>query len=128
MTADQDVDDAINGVQADGSFRPWAWVKVRARTVFGNLASNQPFTRVINGNNVAATPSELDHDIGTSEQISWRYIASDGNVWDLKDFMLLLIEDFIAKTDAATIAALKAKAAVLRPWPANYAGAPSFEK
>lgn len=130
MSADQDVEAALNGVQADGSFRPWAWVRVRARTVFGNLAKNAynlPFTRTINGSQVAATPSALDHLIGTSEQTSWVYVASDGHVYNLKDFAILLIEDFLETTDAAKVAELKAKASTLRPWPADYP-APAFER
>lgn len=122
MSADQDVLNEINGVQANGSPRPWAWVRVRARTVLGNLMKNKPFTRVIDGKTVAASPSQLDHDIGTSEQISWRYVASNGMVFDLKDFVLLQIEHFIATTDVATLQDYVDKAGQLRPYPANFPG------
>ena len=123
MSADQDVSNAINGVQTDGSYRPWAFVKVRARTVLGNLKS-VPFSRVLGGNRVAATPSALDHIIGASEQTSWRYVASDGQVWDLKDLAIVLVEQLIADPKVGDY---RTKAGVLRPWPANYPGKPDFE-
>lgn len=125
MPADVDVNDALNGIQ-NGAPRPWAYVKVRARTVLGNLKS-VPFSRVINGKQVAATTSAYDHLIGTAEQTSWRYVASDGNVWDLKDFLITQIELLIASTDAAKINEARTRAGVLRPWPQGYAGAPPFE-
>lgn len=126
MPADIDVKNQIDGVNGDGSPRPWAWVRVRARTVLGNLKS-KPFDRTINGNKVASTPSALDHIIGASEQTSWRYVASDGNVYDLKDFVIVAIEKMIAETPAADLAAYRAKASQLRAWPAGYAGKPDFE-
>jgi hypothetical protein len=122
MSTDQDVLSGINGVQVDGSPRPWAWVRVRARTVFGNLMRNKPFTRVIDGHTVAASTSELDHDVGTSEQVSWRYVASNGMVFDLKDFVLLQIEHFIATIDPPTLQAYIDNASQLRPYPANFSG------
>src|SRR5919197_3679631 len=122
MPADQDVLNGINGTQVDGSPRPWAWVRVRARTVFGNLRKNKPFTREINGRTIASSTSQLDHDIGTSEQISWRYVASNGVVFDLKDFMLLQIEHFIATVDDATLHDYIAKASQLRDYPDGFAG------
>lgn len=127
MAADQDVSNALNGVQQDGSSRPWAFVKVRARTVLGNLKAI-PFWRQLGSNRVAVTPSAFDHLIGTAEQIAWRYVASDGNVWDLHDFLITLIEKTIAETDAAKLTDARNKAAVLRPWPPGYAGAPDFER
>jgi len=127
-TPDVDVENTLLGVNDDGSFRPWAWVHVRARTVFGNLAKNAPFFRNINGKPVASTPAFADHIIGTSEQTSWRYIASDGHVYDMKDFMLLLIENFLETAGPTKVAELQAKASQLRPWPANYAGAPDYER
>lgn len=124
MSADQDVSSGINGTQGDGSPRPWAWVRVRARTVLGNL-KNKPFTRQVGNVQVASTTSALDHIIGASEQTSWRYIASDGNVWDLKDLAIVLIEKLIAEDTA--LADHRSKAAQLRAWPAGYAGKPDFE-
>lgn len=126
MPADIDVKNQIDGVQGDGSPRPWAWVRVRARTVLGNLKS-VPFSRNINGKPVASTTSALDHIIGASEQTSWRYIASDGNVWDLKDYVIVSIEKLIAETDPAKLADYRSKASQLRAWPAGYAGKPDFE-
>lgn len=124
---DVDVDNALNGVQEGGGFRPWAWVHVRARTVFGNLSKNVPFSRNTPGP-VASTPSALDHIIGASEQTSWRYIASDGNVYDLKDFLLLLIEEFLEQAGPDRVAALKQRASQLRPWPSTYPGAAPYER
>lgn len=130
MTADQDVDQMLNGLQADGTFRPWAFVKVRARTVLGNLKA-VPFSRQLGLNMVAATPSAVDHLIGTAEQVSWRYVASDGNVWDLKDYHLVQIELMLAGVTGAPtpteIAAARIAASQLRPWPVGYAGKPTFE-
>lgn len=126
MAADQDVQAGLDGVQGDGSPRPWAFVKVRARTVLGNLKA-KPFVRDIAGKPVAATTSALDHLIGTAEQTSWRYVASDGAVWDLKDLAIVQIELLIAATDPKVLADAKARAAALRQWPAGYAGKPDFE-
>lgn len=126
-TPDVDVDNALNGVREDGGFRPWAWAHVRARTVFGSLSKNVPFSRNVPGP-VASTPSALDHIVGASEQTSWRYVASDGNVYDLKDFMLLLIENFLETTDHDKVAKIKQKASQLRAWPATYPGAAPYEQ
>lgn len=122
MPADQDVLDGISGMQTDGNPRPWAWVRVRARTVFGDVQKKKPFTRMINGKNVAATTSQLDHDIGTSEQVSWRYVASNGMVFDLKDFMLLQIEHFIETTNPAMLQAFVDRAGELRAYPVGFSG------
>lgn len=126
MAADVDVANGLNGVQGDGSPRPWAFVKVRARTVLGNLRA-KPFARQVGGNQVASTTSALDHLIGTAEQTSWRYVASDGAVWDLKDLAIVQIELLIATTDPEVLADAKARASQLRAWPAGYAGKPDFE-
>jgi hypothetical protein len=125
MAADLDVKAGLDGVQGDGSPRPWAFVKVRARTVLGNLRA-KPFVRDIAGKPVAATTSALDHLIGTAEQTSWRYVASDGNVYDLKDVAIVALELMIA-ADPVKLADARTRAAVLRPWPAGYAGKPDFE-
>jgi len=127
-TPDVDVDNALNGVQVDGSFRPWAWVHVRARTVFGSLSKQIPFWREINGQKVASTPSTLDQIIGTAEQTAWRYVASDGNVYDLKDTVLLLLESLLETAGPVKVAELQAKASTLRAWPASYPGAAPFER
>jgi hypothetical protein len=128
MPADIDVFLGENGLQADGSPRPWALVKVRARTVFGNLAKKKPFVRRLGMVDVATTPSQYDHDIGTAEVTAWRYVASDGVVYDHKDALLVLLEDLIERQGVAGMQALIAKAKVLRPWPPDYEGAPDFER
>lgn len=125
-SADIEVNNALNGVQEDGTGRPWAYVHVRARTVYGNL-KQKPFTWSINNATVATTPSALDHLIGTAEQVAWRYVASDKAVYDLKDFMLLQLEYFLENIDPAKLAALKATASTLRPWPVGYPGTPDCE-
>lgn len=84
---------------------------------------NVPFSR----NNSPATPSEYDAIVGASEQVSSRYIASDGNVWDLHDWLRVQIELTIAETDPAKLKAARDAASVLRPWPANFPGTPPFE-
>jgi hypothetical protein len=130
MAADQDVLNGLNGLQADGTPRPWAWVRGRARTVLTDLmgANRKPFCRTLaNGTQVAATPSQLDHDVLTAEQVGWRYIDSNGTVWDFKDFMIVLIEKVVAETDAATLARYRQAASVLRPWPPGFAAKPDFE-
>jgi hypothetical protein len=130
MPADQDVLNGLNGIQADGSPRPWAWVRGRARTVLGDLmgANRKPFSRVLaNGTPVAATPSQLDHDVVTAEQVAWRYIDSKGTVWDFKDFMIVLIEKMVAETDPAELEKYRQAAATLRPWPQGFPAKPDFE-
>jgi len=127
MSADFDVLNAMNGTLADGAPRPWAWVRCRARTVLGDVLKKKPFSRKIDGNNVAATTSELDHVICTAEQVSWRYVASDATVWDLKDFMITLIEEMIEDRGTDQVAALRAKASHLRPYPEDFIGKGDFE-
>lgn len=121
-----DVFNASNGIQDNGSPRPWAFVRVRARTVLGDVLKKPPFNRLINGKPVAATTSQYDHDIGTAEQTSWRYIDSQGTVWDLKDWMITFIELMVASQPQAVADARK-RAAVLRPWPTGFPGKPDFE-
>lgn len=124
MPADIDVSNAINGVQQDGSPRPWAWVHIRARTILGYASQKRvAFTR----GNTPATPSALDHLIGTAEQVATRYVASDGNVWDLHDFLRVSVEKLIAETDPAKLKAYRDAAATFRAWPSGYAAKPSFE-
>lgn len=128
MAADVDVFQGLNGVQGDGSPRPWAWVHVRARTVLGYASKRVPFSRDLGGGRkTPSTPSALDHIIGTAEQVAPRYVASDGNVWDLHDYLRVSVEKLIADTDPAKLADLRAKAGVLRAWPAGFAGKPDFE-
>lgn len=123
MPADIDVNNAINGTQPDGSPRPWAWVHVRARTILGYAAKRVPFSR----GNTPASPSALDHLIGTAEQVATRYVGSDGNVWDLHDYLRVSVEKLIAETDPAKLAEYRSKAAQLRAWPTGWPGKPSFE-
>lgn len=123
MPADVDVFNGINGVQGDGSPRPWAWVHVRARTILGYAAKKVPFSR----GTTPATPSALDHIIGTAEQVATRYIASDGNVWDLHDYLRVSVEKLIAETDPEKLSEYRASAAKLRAWPQGWPGKPSFE-
>jgi hypothetical protein len=129
MGYDQDVANALDGVQPDGRTpRPWAWVRVRARKVIGDVVKKQPFVRDLGNGKVAATPSALDAVTGTAEQVAWRYVDSAGNLWDLGDFALFSIERAIEDLGPAKVAALRAKASTLRPWPTGAAGAPDFER
>lgn len=129
MGYDADVLNAMNGVQEDGRTpRGWAWVRVRARKVIGDVVKKQPFTRDLGSGRVAATPSELDQVIGTAEQIAWRYVDSAGNLWDFGDYMLYSIERDLDQLGAKKVADLRAKARVLRDWPADAEGAPDFER
>lgn len=126
MSADQDVWNASNGVDPNGAALPWRWVRVRARTVFGNLAKLKPFSWP--NPQFAGTTSEYDALTGASEATSWRYVASDGVLYDHKDTMLILLEDLIERRGAVGMQALIAKAKVLRPWPSDYPGTPDFER
>lgn len=127
MPADVDVDDGINGV-VNGAPRPWAWVRGRARKVVGDVVKKTPFTRDVgNGQQVAATTSNLDHGILTAEQVAWRYVDQFGVVWDLGDFMLVLIEQLNDTLGQAGVAKLRATSGTLRPWPVGFPGKPTFE-
>jgi hypothetical protein len=61
------------------------------------------------------------------EQVASRYVASDGNVWDLHDWLRVEVELMIATVPADQLAAARKAAGVLRPWPAGYPGTPPFE-
>jgi hypothetical protein len=128
MPADEDVFLASNGIHKDGTPREWAWVRVRARKVLGDVLKKVPFSRQVAGKKIAATPSQYDHDIGTAEQVAWRYIDSTGTVWDLSDFMLVSIERMQDELGPAKVNELRARAGKLRPWPSGFAGAPEFER
>jgi len=123
MAADEEVFQAISGIQRDGAPRPWAWVHVRARTILGYAARKVPFHR----DRTPATPSLLDHAIGTAEQVATRYVASDGNVWDLHDFLRVMIEKFIDETPPDKRDEYRRMASQLRPWPEGWPGRPPFE-
>jgi hypothetical protein len=133
MSAGQDLVDAGNGTPPGGPGWPWRWVKVRARTVFGNLHKNVPFAYP--NTKYAATTSEYDANTGSSEQTSWRYIDSrqdttdsPDNCMDFKDMVLVWWEHFLATTPPAEVAAAIAKAKTLRKWPTAFPGTPDFEK
>lgn len=123
MTADQDVNNGLNGVDASGKPLDWRWAPVRARTLLGYALKKIPFTR----GSAVATPSLYDAVVGTAEQVATRYIASDGNVWDFSDWLRVQIELLIAQASPADIAAARQRASVLRPWPAGFAGTPPNE-
>lgn len=121
MSAGTDLVNAANGESSPGNALPWRWVYVRARTILGHC-NKPPFMR----NNTPASPSEYDAIMGM-EQIASRYIASDGNVWDLHDWLRVQVELTIAATPADILAKARKDAGVLRPWPAGYPGTPANE-
>jgi hypothetical protein len=123
VTADQDVNNANNGVDGNNNVLPWRWVYVRARTILGHCTKLVPFSR----GTTPATPSLYDAMVGTAEQVASRYIASDGNVWDLHDYLRVSVEKLIAETDPGKLAGYRTAAGVLRLWPANFPGTPPFE-
>jgi len=125
MSADQDVNNSLNGTDPTGVALTWRWVRIRSRTVFGNLRKNQPFNWP--NRTYAASTSLYDAVTGTAEQIAWRYIDSEGTVWDLKDFMVVFIENFIKTVPQADRAAAINKASQLRPWPSGFPGTPPYE-
>jgi hypothetical protein len=122
MTADQDVKNAKDGVDGAGNPLPWRWMYGRARTILGHN-NKIPFSR----GTTPASPSEYDSNLCGNEQIGSRYIASDGNVWDLHDYLRVKVELLIAQTDPKALADARKAAGVLRPWPAGYLGTPPFE-
>lgn len=134
MSAGQDLVNAANGVDpATGVGETWRWVRVRARTVYGNLRKNKPFNYP--NPTYAATTSEYDANTGSSEATSWRYVDSrqdttdsPDNCVDFKDVMLVLWENFLLNTDPKIVAQLVAKAKVLRKWPTGFEGTPDYEK
>ena len=133
MTADMDVANANNGVDPNGNALPWRWVRVRARTVFGNLHKNLPFNWP--NRNYAASVSHYDAETGSSEQTSWRYVDSRQDsadnpdfCMDFKDMVLVWWEHFIATTPAEDVASAVARAKVLRKWPTGFPGTPPYEQ
>jgi hypothetical protein len=122
MSAGTDLVNAANGVDGQQNPLPWRWVYGRARTILGHC-NKQPFSR----GNTPASPSEYDAIVCAAEQIGSRYIASDGNVWDLHDYLRVQIELLIANTDPTKLKAARDAATVFRPWPAGYPGTPPYE-
>jgi hypothetical protein len=133
VTADQDVNNNTLGISPTDptGYQQYWMVAGRARTVLGNLLKKGPFTRswTVNGvtTNVAATPSEYDHSALATEQVSWRYVDSKGNVRDLHDMLLVWWEWFIQNTPPAQVSAAVVAAQGFRAWPAGYTGAASFD-
>lgn len=132
MTADQDVNNGMNGVDANNGALPWRWVRVRARTVWGNLSKLQPFNWP--NPKYAASTSAYDALTGASEAVSWRYVdsrqdATDSpdNVVCLKDMMLAMWELTLTKFTPEEVNAAIAKAKVLRKWPTAFPGTPPYE-
>lgn len=122
MAAGQDLVNAANGVDGQGGALPWRWVYGRARTILGHN-NKIPFSR----GNTPASPAEYDANVCAAEQVGSRYIASDGNVWDLHDYLRVKVELLIAQTPPEQLAAARKAAGVLRPWPVGYPGTPPFE-
>jgi hypothetical protein len=122
MSAGTDLVNAGNGVDNNGQPLQWRWVYGRARTILGHC-NKIPFSR----GSTPASPSEYDAVVCGMEQIGSRYIASDGNVWDLHDWLRVQVELLIATTPAEQLAAARKAAGVLRPWPQGYLGTPPFE-
>jgi hypothetical protein len=122
MAAGQDLVNAANGVDGAGKPLPWRWVYGRARTILGHN-NKIPFSR----GNTPASPSDYDANVCGHEQTGSRYIASDGNVWDLHDWLRVQIELLIAQTPPDQLKAARAAASKLRPWPVGYLGTPPFE-
>lgn len=127
MPADEDVFLGENGIHRDGRPREWAWVRVRARKVVGDLVKKVPFSRQVGTKKIAATTSLYDHMIGTAEQTAWRYIDTTGTVWDLSDFMVVSIERMLDELGPAKVNELRARAGKLRSWPQGFPGKPDFE-
>lgn len=133
MTADQDLINAANGVDGNNIGLPWRWSRIRARTVFHNLAKNLPFAWP--NSKYAASTSEYDGVTGASEMIAFRYVDSrqdavdsPENCVDFKDMVLVWWEHFIATTPAADVASAIARAKVLRKWPTGFPGTPPYEQ
>lgn len=122
MSAGQDLQRGADGVDAQGNPLPWRWVWGRARTILGHC-NKMPFSR----GNTPASPSEYDAIVCAAEQIGSRYVASDGNVWDLHDWLRVQVELLIAQTPPDQLAAARKAAATFRKWPTGYPGTPPFE-
>jgi hypothetical protein len=112
VTADQDVDNALNGTSDGTNTLPFAQARLRMRTTLSNILSKVPFTYQF---------SRLDQITTTAEQVAWRYIDADGIVWDQKAWQLVQIEWFKDGAPTPVTSTLVAKyrknADVLRPWP-----------
>lgn len=111
MTADQDVDNALNGTSDGTNTLSFAQARLRMRTTLSNILSKVPFSYQF---------SRLDQITTTAEQIAWRYVDADGIVWDHKAWQLVQIEHFkdgLPLLTPALIAKYRKTADVLRPWP-----------
>jgi hypothetical protein len=148
--ADQDISAAIQGVEEDVNGNPtqtpvgatpvgtlpgpggYRKVYVRARTTLSNTLALVPFSWPFNGTSPATT-SALDQMQGASEQTSWRYVDTDGILWDLKAWQLVQIEHFkdgLPPLTPELIAKYRTTADTIRNWPttdvitgASYEGA-----
>jgi hypothetical protein len=112
VTADQDVANEFNGVDSGGNTLPWAQARLRMRTTLSNILRLVPFTYQF---------SRWDQVTTTAEQVAWRYVDTDGIVWDQKAWQLVQIEWFKdgapSPVTPALIAQYRKSADVLRPWP-----------
>jgi hypothetical protein len=135
MTADQNVDDSLNGVEAgtggdDGgsganTALSWRPVYVRARTVIATTLNKIPF----NWPNTASpsTTSTYDQVQGAAEQTAWRYVDSFGQVWDNVKLSLVLVEWLMdgapTPMTPAQLNTYVQNASTLRSWPTGFPGA-----
>lgn len=122
MAAGQDLQRAADGVDGQGNSLTWRWVYGRARTLLGHC-NKIPFSR----GSTPASPSMYDAIVCGMEQIGSRYVASDGNVWDLHDWLRVQVELLIAQTPPDQLAAARKAATIFRKWPVGYPGIPPFE-
>lgn len=124
MTADQDVNNALNGVDGSGAPLPWRPVHVRGRQILSGLAKLLPFAWP--NTHSTSTVSALDYVEGTAEQVASRHIDPYGNV---VDFFTTWVVDWYWKLDGcptplpqARLAQYLALANRLNPWPTGYPG------
>lgn len=116
MTADQDVENALNGTSDGTNTLPFAQARLRMRTTLTNILSLVPFSYQF---------SRFDQITTTAEQVTYRYIDADGLVWDRKSVDLVHIEwlkdgaptNLTPNAMAQKIAKYRTNADVLRPWP-----------
>lgn len=116
MTADQNVNNALNGTSDGTNTLSWANAKLRMRTTLTNILNLVPFSYQF---------SRFDQITTTAEQIAYRYIDADGLVWDRKSVDLIWLEwlkdgaptSLTPNAMAQRIAKYRINSDALRPWP-----------
>jgi hypothetical protein len=134
VNADQEalrIEQGANSQDPSGFEQGW-FSRIRARKRLGDNVNKGPFTRQWGNVKVAASPMNQDKNTAIADAVGWRRVATESApvvpaVVDVGDILLIQWEYFKLTADPKILAQAVANANIVKPWPAGYPGAASFE-